>query len=158
MKNNRLKGVTLIETMLYIGLFSVIIIIVLNFMLATQEASMRNNRRGNLNQSSEFITQHINYSFDKALSINEINSTFNNDLGVLEFQFSDGYKQYSILNNTLYFDSIPITPPSIIVSSFFLEPIYDNNGSLLAIRTSILLISQDDSTLTDTINILSTFR
>lgn len=144
--------------MLYIGLFSVIIIIVLNFMLATQEASMRNTRRGNLNQSSEFITQHINYSFDKAISINEINSTLNNDNGVLELQFSDGYKQYSILNNTLYFDTIPITPPTIIVSNFFLEPMYDNSGSLIAIRTSILLISEGDTDLTDTINILSTLR
>jgi len=144
--------------MLYIGLFSVIIIIVLNFMLSTQEASTRNIRKAQLNQSSEFVTQHINYSFNKALSINETNSVLGDSQGILELEFVGINKQYTISNNTLYFDGVEITPPNIIVSGFLLEPAQDKDGVLIGVRTTISLVSQGDSDLTDTINMLFTLR
>lgn len=155
---NRLKGVTLIETMLYIGLFSVIIIIVLNFMLSTQEATLRNSRKNDVHQSYEFITQHINYSFNKALSIVEGGSSFGNNQGILQLQFSDGNMQYYVTDNTLFFDGIPITPESITVNSFSLEQVFDRDNIMIGVRFSIQLTSKGDSSITDTLNMLSTLR
>lgn len=155
---NRLKGVTLIETMLYIGLFAIIMIIVLNFMLSTQEATLRTNRKSNIHQATEFVTQHINYSFEKAISINSTNSTFGNNQGVLELVFTEGSKQYSVLNSTLYFDGVPITPPTMSVDTFSLDPIYKGVETIIGIRTNIIIHLNDDTNISDTINLLSILR
>ena len=155
---NRLKGITLIETMLYIGLFSIIILMVLNFMLSTQESTLRNNRRGDVYKSAEFVIQHIEYSFDKAITVSKDNSTFNTNIGILELQFNDGNKQYTLSNSTLYFDTIPITPPNISVTQFSLIPIYNGGELPIAVKINISLVSKDDPKITDTINLLSTLR
>mgnify|MGYP001030301688 CR=1 FL=1 len=156
---SKLKGVTLVETMLYIGLFSIIILMVLNFMMSTQESTLRNNRRGVVYKASEFIIQHFGSSFDNAISISNTNSLFQNDQGVLELSFSDGAKQYSLADSTLYFDSVPISPPDISVNKFFLEPLYNGDPTIpVAVRISIEIISNEDSDIADTINILSTLR
>jgi len=154
--------------MLYIGLFSIIIMIVLNFMFSTQEATLRTNRRSQLNTASEFISQHISYSFSKALSINEESSTFGNNQGVLELQLQEGYRQYTMANGRIrqytmangriYYDSIPITPSNIVVSSFSLTPVYDRSNVPIGIRTEILLFSSGDSNLTETLNMLLILR
>lgn len=155
---NKLKGVTLIEAMLYIGLFSIIIMIVLNFMFSTQEATLRTNRRSQLNTASEFVNQHINYSFSNALRINEENCAFGNNQGILELQLQEGNRQYTMSNGRLYYDSIPITPTNVVVSSFSLTPVHDRNSVLIGVRTEVLLLSKGDTSLTDTLNILSILR
>lgn len=155
---NRLKGLTLIETMLYIGLFSIIILMVLNFMLSTQESTQKNNRRGRVYKSAEFIVQHINYSFNKALIVNEENSVFGTDIGILELQFADASKRYTVSNATLYFDDTPITPSNISVTQFSLTPMYNGVTTPIAVKIDIRLVSEEDISITDTINLLSTLR
>lgn len=157
--NNKLKGVTLIETMLYIGLFSIILLMVLNFMLSTQEATLKNNRRGTVYKTSEFLTQHLTSSFENALSISNINSVFGNTNGLLELTFSDGSKQYSLSNSTLFFGSVRLTPPDISVTQFLLEPIYNGDPNIpIAVRITIDTVSKSDPTITDTLNLLSILR
>ncbi len=78
---NKLKGVTLLETVLYIGLFSIILFIVVNFMLTAQESSRRTNESERLHRTKHFISQHIDYSFQNSDEIDETNSIFDNDLG-----------------------------------------------------------------------------
>lgn len=151
---SKLKGITLIETMLYIGLFTIIIIMVLNFMLATQESTLRNNRRGNVYKSSEFVIQHITNSFNNTLTVIDTNM----DSGILELQFADGNKQYFLSDSTLYFDYVPITPPNISVTQFSLEPIYNGIITPVAVRINIQLTSKEDTQITDSINMLSTLR
>ncbi len=127
-------------------------------MFSTQEATLRTNRRSQLNTASEFISQHISYSFSKALSINEESSTFGNNQGVLELQLQEGYRQYTMANGRIYYDSIPITPSNIVVSSFSLTPVYDRSNVPIGIRTEILLFSSGDSNLTETLNMLLILR
>ena len=151
---NRLQGITLIETVLYIGLFSVIILLVLNFMLATQESTLVNNRKNEIYKTSEFIVQHINYSFDHALSIEEEPLQTN----ILQLQFTDGNKQYYVSDSTLYYDLVPLTPPDILVSQFTLEPFYNEDPYPIAVRINIDIQSKSDSKYSDTINLLSTLK
>ncbi len=155
---NRLKGITLVETVLYIGLFSSIIIIVLNFMLSTQEATQRTNIKSHLSTASEFVSQHINYSFNKTISVNENTSIFNNDQGVLDLHLIDGDKQYTLSNSRIYFDGTPITPSNISVTKFSLEPIYKGTDLIIGIRTEIIFVSNQNDDFTETINILSIIR
>ncbi|MBP6976112.1 hypothetical protein KBB42_00750 [Candidatus Dojkabacteria bacterium] len=155
---NRLKGVTLIETMLYIGLFSVIIIIVLNFMLSTQEATQRTDTRLELSRVSEFVSKHMNSSFNKITSVDGTNSIFNNAQGVLSLVFSDGNKQYKLTDSRIYFDNTPITPTNVSVTGFHLEPIYKGTDTIVGIKTEITIVSNRDPNIIETINLLSLTR
>lgn len=155
---NRLKGVTLVETMLYIGIFSVIIVIIINFMLSTQEATRRNNIESSFQRTSSFISQHLDDSFNSITSINESSSVFNNEQGVLDLLSSTGNKRYNISNSRLLFNNIPITPTDISVTSFLLTPIYKDPSSLIGVKISIILNSKKDTSLSQTINLLEIVR
>lgn len=151
---NRLKGVTLIETMLYIGIFSIIIVIIINFMLSTQEATRTNDIESSLQRSSSFISQHLNSSFKKVKSIDEVNSIFNNDQGRLSIVFSTGNKEYSLTNSKLMFDAEQITPNNLLIRVFNITPIYKEPDSIIGINISITIESKIDSSLSHTSNLL----
>lgn len=155
---NRLKGITLVETMLYIGLFSIIILIIINFMLSAQEASRRNDVNSDLSRASELISQHLSYSFDRAVSVNELNSIFDTSQGVIELNFSNKIKQYALVDSRLYFDGIPISPSTILVSQFLLQPIYKSENTIIGIRIAIELQSKKDLTFSKTVNLLEIVR
>ena len=155
---NRLKGVTLIETMLYIGLFSIIMVIILNFMLSTQEATNRNNEKTNLNRTSVFLSQHISDSFSKTISINQDTSVFDSDQGVLTLNFSSEGKQYTFIDSRIYFNNIPITPTSLSITQFKLEPVFKDLTALIGVKITISAYSEKVPELSETINILEIIR
>lgn len=144
--------------MLYIGLFSIIIIIVLNFMLSTQEATQRTDTRTQLSRVSQFVSQHINYSFNKVISVNSSDSVFNNPQGVLSLDFSDGNKQYIVQDSRIYFDNTPITPTTVSITEFIVEPVYKGIDTIVGIKTEITVVSKRDPSITETINLLSLIR
>ena len=154
---NKLNAFTLLETILYIGLFSAVLFIVLSFMLSTQEANMRTERSENIYQSSQFITEHINYTFGKAESINEANSLFEDDNGKLSLIVNSEVKTYEIESQKLIYDSIQISSSDIIVENFYLTPLY-KDLEIIGVKINIKLRDKEDSKLTEEINLLSTLR
>ncbi|PKN02949.1 hypothetical protein CVU76_02905 [Candidatus Dojkabacteria bacterium HGW-Dojkabacteria-1] len=155
---NRLKGITLIESLVYIGLFAIIIIMILNFMLSAQESTLRNIRKSNLHHSSTLVVQHFEESFNSALRVNDMNSVFEDDNGRLELISEVGAKQYSLINSRLYYDGVAITPPSISVTRFYLEPVYQGKEDILGVILKVDLISNKDNSLSERINMLFTIR
>lgn len=155
---NRLKGITLIESLVYIGLFAIIIIMILNFMLSAQESTLRNIRKSNLHHSSTLVVQHFEESFNSALRVNDMNSVFEDDNGRLELISEVGAKQYSLINSRLYYDGVAITPPSISVTRFYLEPVYQGKEDILGVILKVDLISNKDNSLNERINMLFTIR
>jgi hypothetical protein len=157
MKNN-LKGVTLLETVIYIGLFSLITIMILNFMLTTQESTTRTMRKSLIHQSKEFVIGHIDSTLNSSSYIDKDNSVFNNEDGILLVNIAGENKQYTISDSVIYYDSIPITPSSISVEGFFLEPIYDSSGEVIGVLITTTLRSNGDSSISEDINFLFTLR
>jgi type II secretory pathway pseudopilin PulG len=154
---NKLKGFTLIETVLYIGLFSIILLMVISFMLMTQESASNTKSTESLYDTSQFITQHINYTFENASSVDEINSNFEIESGKLTLLVDTLTKVYDIQNQQLYYDGVPISPPHITVEKFYLTPIYKGTD-ITAVRITILLRDKKNTNRTEEINLLSTFR
>ena len=154
---NRLKGLTLIETVLYIGLFSIILLMVISFMLMTQESASNTESTESLYDSSQFITQHINYTFENAQSVDDTNSLFNIDSGKLTLDIDTLTKTYEMQNQQIYYDGVPVSPPSITVEKFYLTPIYKET-EITAVRINILLRDKVNTNRTEEINLLSTFR
>lgn len=159
MKNKyKLKGLTLMETVLYIGLFSIIMLVVINFMLSIQEANGRIQRRANIHQSSEFIEQHLNYSFAKTKSIDATKSIFDNNNGEIVLLLNDGEHTYSLTNEKIIYDSTPITPVSIKIKKFFVEPIYNKKNLIVATRIAITYESTFDPAVNEESNFLYIIR
>lgn len=154
---NKLKGLTLFETVLYIGLFSIILMMVINFMLTTQESTTKTEETATLHKTSQFVIQHINYTFENANSIDEIGSAFEVDSGKLTVTVDTLPKLYELQSQRLYYDGIAITPPNVQVEKFYLTPIY-NDTDIIAVRMSILIRDRKVPDLTEEINLLSTFR
>ena len=159
MKNKKLKGVTLVETLLYIGLSSIILFVVLSFMLSTQEASSRTSAKTKTHQASQFILEHLHETFRQVKSIDQTSSVFNNDNGKLFVVFSDGMRNYSLTNSQILFDSTLITPKTVNVTKFLLEPIRDKKDtSIIAVKITIHLISTEDTKVSEDINFLGVIR
>ncbi len=133
-------------------------VIILNFMLSTQEATNRNNEKTNLNRTSVFLSEHISDSFNKTLSINQDTSVFNSDQGVLTLNFSSESKQYTLADSRIYFNSIPITPTSLSISQFKLEPVYKDLNILIGVKITVSINSEKVPELSESINILQTIR
>jgi len=142
------------ETMLYIGLFSIIILIVINYMLSMQEITLRTKRSNDIHQASEFIIRHLDYSFDHALSISDSNSIFEDDNGRLELLFDSGNKQYYLDNSQLYFNGVSITPSTVLIESFFITPVYKGSSLGIGTRIDMVLESSSDPSSTKSVDIL----
>jgi hypothetical protein len=154
---NKLKGLTLIETILYVGLFSIILLMVVSFMLTTQQSTDKTERTESLYTSSQFITQHINYTFENATSVDEINSIFEIEPSKLSLSIDTLNKIYELQNDELHYDGVSISPPDISVERFFITPLYKETD-IIAVRFEILLRDKKDPNLSQEINLLSTFR
>lgn len=155
---NRLKGVTLLETVIYIGLFSLVIVMVLSFMLSTTESTTRTMRRSILYQSMEFVIGHIDDTLSKSNLISTTNSVFDDTNGILEINISGEAKQYTLVDSRIYYDGVPITSTSVVVENFELHPSTNGNGDVIGITVISTLRSVKDNSLTENINLLFTLR
>jgi competence protein ComGC len=154
---NKLRGLTMLETVLYIGLFSAILFIIVNFMLTTQEANTRNKGSESLFRSRQFITQHINYTFEISDSIDESLSVFDSDNGELAIIKDTTTKSYILQDSKILFDGTPISSSDILVERFYITPIYEDT-ELIGVKIDIDIRDRDIPSLTDQFNLLSTFR
>lgn len=161
MKNreqNKLKGITLLETLVYITLFSMILFVIVNFMLGTQETTRRTSQRNSIHQSAQFVKQHLDHSFQKVKDIKEDGSSFNNDNGVLSLAFLDGVKTYRLSNNRIYFNDIEITPKNTRVTRLHFEPIYSKKNKVMAVKVSARIISIAEPKVFEEITYLAVIR
>lgn len=147
----------MLETVLYIGLFSAILFIIVNFMLTTQEANTRNKGSESLFRSRQFITQHINYTFEISDSIDESLSVFDSDNGELAIIKDTTTKSYILQDSKILFDGTPISSSDILVERFYITPIYEDT-ELIGVKIDIDIRDRDIPSLTDQFNLLSTFR
>lgn len=160
MKNNKykLQGITLVETLLYIGIFTLIMFTIMNFMLSTQESNRRNDIKTEIHKTSEFLSLHLSDSFEKTLSVNKDTSIFNSNQGQLDINFSSGINQYKVSNNKILFNNIPLTTPNITVNQFLLEPVYKGTDNIIGVEITIGIQSTKNPSFSEIINLLEIVR
>ena len=69
MKYNNSHGLTLIEVLIYLALYTIIMAGVLTSVYATLESSERNNTRGMLQEEGDFVLEKIDWALTGLLSI-----------------------------------------------------------------------------------------
>ncbi len=148
------KGVSLIETILYLALFAIIFTSVVSFMLAVSENNRIAKARNRVESSMIFVTEHISESFDLATSIDVDETVFEDSSGVLTLVTPSGLVEYSVDSGRLMYNSggssTPLTIPDIVVTNCYLEQVLDKTSEVVGIRITFG-IEYDDGEATEEI-------
>lgn len=143
----RVEGFTLVETILYLALFAIIFFTVMQFVLAIAENNRKAMARTRVETSLLFLLEHIEESFDNVDSISEAGSVFGNDFGVLQLSHFGIVRQYSVSSGRIMYNtggvSVPVTPPDVIVTAFYLEKVGNEEGILSGVRITIEITTEE---------------
>ena len=155
---NRLKGTTLIETVLYVAILTAILFVMVNFVLTTTEATLRTERRADILSNAEFLTQHLDYTFSKVTGIDETKSLFNEDNGVLYINFGSQEHYYSLSNNKLTYDGTDLNGDNILINHFYITPVYNKKNNIVGVRIALEIAAEKDQKVKKGIITLYTIR
>ncbi len=156
------KGITLLEMLIYLGLFTIIFTTIVTFVLTVAQANQLANRRKGIEKTLIFVNEHLADSFTKVNSVDTANSTFLNNTGVLRLLPSTGYLEYKVVNGKLNFTnasgiSNDITTNEFTVNKFYLEEVKNTAGTTVGVKLTFQITSVNNNT-TDTIQTLYTFK
>ncbi|MFQ5492694.1 MAG: hypothetical protein ACE5DX_00850 [Candidatus Dojkabacteria bacterium] len=156
MMAKQLKGITLIESLVYLAVFGVMFFAVMQFVFTVIDSNRRANSINEIDKAAIFINQHINDSFDTASSVNTGLSTFDDNNGVLRLNVTGGYIEYNLDSDRLNFDNNGVTssylsPLGLELSSFFVEQIQDKESNVIGARITTTVIAPKETDISKTI-------
>ncbi len=149
------RGVTLVEMLVYLALFGLIFLSIIEFALTISEGNRVAGRRMEIEKTVIFATQHLEDTFGKAVSIDEVNSTFDSAAGKLRLNLDAGYAEYNIASGRLNFDNSGetnfLSSSDYVIDQFYLERILRRNGTLQGVRLTLQISSVKDVSVTTTV-------
>ncbi len=136
------KGITLIETLLYLSLFGMFFVTILEYVFAITEFNRFADQRNEIQKNVIYLDQHLKDSFVVADSIDTGQTTFSNNSGKLRLTTTGGaFYEYNIVNQRLQFNKngtlFFLTKPEHIISRFNLEPVTNAEGTTVAVKVII---------------------
>jgi len=147
----KLKGITLVETLVYLALFGIIFTVMVEFSISIAQSNRSAELRQHLDRAKTFIIEHIDNSFLDTNSIDLNNSVFNNDQGKVRLN-NLGYFEYYLENGVLKFNNTgtvyDITNTKVTVDRFYLEAAQvktDTVGIRMTLEVSSLDGSESES-------------
>jgi hypothetical protein len=102
------KGITIIESVVYLGVFAIIFVGMMQFFFMIGRSNQAVEDQVLIEKNILLITQHTNDSFVDGFSIDETSSTFDDDNGVLVINLDElGLSKitYSIENKKIQFEN-----------------------------------------------------
>lgn len=93
-KNVNQKGTSLIEVLLYIGLLSVVLIVIIDLLITSGSLKQEANGKSSLAQDAHYISQRLTYEIERADSvtspatIGQISQILNTTVGSESYTFS----------------------------------------------------------------------
>lgn len=96
---NKKSGFTLIESLVYLAIFSLVFATIVQFSITTQENNRVALYRKELGDLIMIVNSNIEESFSSSTSINTSNSTFNNNNGSLALISANGQNISYYLQN-----------------------------------------------------------
>lgn len=136
-RKSKVKAFTLVEVILYVGLFGFIFTTIISFFLVTDEFNKNDKYQIDVAKSALFVVEHLEETFNNAKSIDIANSTFDNNIGILTVVKDDNSTvRYSVSNNriiVLTSTSNFISPVDIVINKFRFEQVIDN-GVIKGVR------------------------
>ena len=141
----KLKGITLMETLVYLALFGVIFTAMVQFSISVAQSTHSAELRQHIERAKVFVLQHVDDSFGKANSIDLLNTVLDNDNGKVRLLNSGGFYEYSLSSGTLHFnhnDTISdLTNSKVNVDRFYLQAV-EVKTDTVGIRMTLQLSSK----------------
>ncbi len=149
------KAITLVESVLYLALFGIFFVIVVQFAFTIGQQNTKSDLDNTLNRGIIFVNEHLNDDFINALSVNSGLSTFGSNSGVLRLNMpASKYAQYSISSSRLQFSdngtTYYLTPQELTVSQFLLTRINNAAGTAVGTQMTLTMSSNKYPEITDT--------
>ncbi|KXK08710.1 MAG: hypothetical protein QY330_00610 [Candidatus Dojkabacteria bacterium] len=145
--NIKLKAVTLVEAIIYLAVFGVLFLIVVQFMFSISEANSRSSLRNEIDRNVLFLTNHFQDNFAEATSINASLSQFANDNGVLRLTDNGEYYEYRLNSGRVQFNRNGVqnylTMANIDINQLRFDRVEYLDGSLTGARVTITLSSEE---------------
>lgn len=102
---SRFKAFTLIELVLYLALFSTVILTMVQYFIFVSNKNVDARNRIELSRSVIFLRQHFTQSESEINSFVDGSSTYNSDTGTITFVTNAGNRSYRLLNNNILYNN-----------------------------------------------------
>jgi hypothetical protein len=152
--NKKIQALSLIETTIYLALFSLIFTTIVQFSLSVAESNQNADYRNELERTAIFLDENFSRGFLNSSELLSDNSTFYNDSGKLYLSGSNGTLIYTLSSSFIKLnrngDINNLNNPMTVISKFYLEKVLAPDLSIAGVRVTINLQSQKKSSITKT--------
>jgi len=132
------NGATLIEVIIYLALFSLIFLTIIQFTFSLSDYIDKNKKENEIARTIIYINEQIKNKFSSSNSIDPTQSNFSTSGGKLTLISDEGNYIYQINEQRLEFDHNLelnyLTPEVVNISNFQIEPIYDIRDELSGVK------------------------
>lgn len=140
---NRYKGITLIELVIYLSLFTLVVMVIVQFFAMVVDKNVHAERMLEQSRNELYISQTINQLSEKLNSINFNNSIAGNDNGKIVFQSGGDNVEIFLQNNVLYLRESNVdyrlSVPQVIVEKFLLETLRNQANEIIGYNITLNL-------------------
>lgn len=149
---NKLKGMTLIEVLLYLAIFGMFFVVIINFFFFVQDNNQLSGEALKIDRAVILLSQHFEDSFDRTTSVGGA-TVYNNNSGALYLVGSPNLN-YTLLNSKLQFNdgttTKQITRDDLVVTKFLLEQIRDNSDTIIiGVEITVNIRSRSDDSISN---------
>lgn len=156
LNSKKYKGLTLIETLVYLGLFAIIFFAIMQYLINTQILADRLKHNQYISQYEAYIVSKLDQEFGTIVDVNEAVSAFDSDNGTLVYIDADGVTNTINVNEGILYISSPntiaISNSRLSVTKFNIKNI-NNYGS--EVESFLVTLSFYDELYPDDIRTLS---
>ncbi len=154
-RNKNFPAMSLIEVIVYLALFGVIFLLIIQFVIDTNKNNNFSRHRNIIEKTGLFTFRHLDLNIKPGITLDEVQSVFDTESGKIVFTKDAIIYQYYILNNRLYFndgtETSEMLDPNIKINSLLVQKVI-NNDETVGIRVSIELESISMETVTKNVS------
>lgn len=148
----KLKGMTLIEVLVYLAIFGMFFVVMINFFFFVEDNNQLSGEALKIDRAIILLSQHFEDSFEKTTSVG-VSTVYNNNNGALYLVGSPNLN-YTVLNSKLQFNdglsTKQITRDDVEVTKFLLEQIRDNSDTIIiGVEITVGIRSRADNSISN---------
>jgi hypothetical protein len=155
---NKLKAITLTETVVYIAIFSIFMLTLMQFFISIQINQDKVYKELELEMNRIFVTNHFEEKIKNKFILDQQNSLIDEEIAEIVFLSENKTLSYKIITGNLILDNtneiISITNNKAVVETFQVEPIINRTDNLSAIKISIKFVHRDNANISYDFNTL----
>jgi Tfp pilus assembly protein PilV len=159
----KIKGITLIEMLVYLAIFGMIFLTIIQFVLMIVSSNQRAEQRKEMERTTTFLLEHMNDSFSRSNTVDIGGSVFNSNNGRIRTTNGVVFYEYSLNNSRIQINSSGttnfLTTADTAVTKFFVERVNSPQTGLPdGVRITLDIESNKDKNVKKTISTAFTVK